>query len=192
MFDYLNSDHPALIVVDAQNDFCENGALPVNGAEEAILEINKLIKAAEAKKIPIFYSRDWHPKDHCSFEKNGGKWPVHCVQNSIGSEFHNNLYLSKNAKIVNKANNASEECYSAISGRLTNTNEVLYFHLKSNSVQDIYFCGFAIDYCVYESAKEALKNGFVVHIVLAACRGINQDKCKSCLDELIDLGAIIH
>ena len=192
MFDYLKPNHSALIVIDVQNDFCENGALPVTDAESAIPAINQLIKAAERENMPIYYSRDWHPKSHCSFQPSGGEWPMHCVQNSWGAEYHPNLYFAANAEIVNKANQPTKECYSAISGGLATSNAVLYSDLKSRAISELYLCGFALDYCVYESAKEALQKGFVVHIVLAACRGINKSKCKSCLDKLIAMGAIIH
>jgi len=72
----------------------------------------------------IILSRDWHPSDHISFCKNHpGRelfstiqiqtfdpnenptkysqtlWPEHCVQNTIGAEYHPDLILKKSVMV---------------------------------------------------------------------------------------------
>ena len=62
----------ALIIVDVQNDFCDNGSLPVPNAEQIIPGINKIIEYFHSSFLPVYATRDWHPIDHCSFKSNGG------------------------------------------------------------------------------------------------------------------------
>ncbi|HXI10821.1 MAG TPA: isochorismatase family protein, partial [Thermodesulfobacteriota bacterium] len=78
----------ALIIIDVQNDFCPEGALPVKNGDEVVPVLNRYIEIFSAEGAPIFASRDWHPEKTIHFEKFGGKWPVHCVQGSFGAEFH--------------------------------------------------------------------------------------------------------
>jgi nicotinamidase/pyrazinamidase len=60
-----------LIVVDVQNDFCENGSLAVRGSNEIFPFINAL------KKSPLFsqviLTLDWHPESHVSFASTHAK-----------------------------------------------------------------------------------------------------------------------
>ncbi len=54
----------ALIIVDMQNDFCENGSLEVKNANQIIDGINNLRKI---KFGLIILTQDYHPSDHISF-----------------------------------------------------------------------------------------------------------------------------
>ena len=54
--------------MDVQNDFCEGGSLAIKSSNEVIPVINELKKNARFSKI--IFTRDWHPKDHCSFAEN--------------------------------------------------------------------------------------------------------------------------
>lgn len=53
----------------------------------------------------IVATKDWHCKNHVSFSnnKNGGIWPEHCVKNTWGSEFPNDLNTKKIKKFFSKA-----------------------------------------------------------------------------------------
>ena len=82
----------SLIVVDMQNDFCPGGSLAVTDGDRIISDINKLILDFTKEGCPVVFTRDWHPKNHCSFSENGGMWPVHCVAETEGAEFHKELY----------------------------------------------------------------------------------------------------
>jgi nicotinamidase/pyrazinamidase len=93
----------ALLVVDMQNDFMPGGALGVQGGDEITPEVNRLIGVFSSRGLPIVFSRDWHPPDHCSFEAQGGVWPVHCVQNTKGAAFTQDLAMPVNPRIISKA-----------------------------------------------------------------------------------------
>ena len=53
----------ALVVVDVQNDFLENGALGVPKASEVIDPINRMAQTFER----VIVTQDWHCADHVSF-----------------------------------------------------------------------------------------------------------------------------
>ena len=65
----------ALIIVDLQNDFLPDGALPVPHGDEVIPLANELQSHFEL----VVATQDWHPANHCSFKAQGGPWPPHCV-----------------------------------------------------------------------------------------------------------------
>lgn len=84
----MENKKKALIVVDVQNDFCPGGALAVANGDEVVPPLNKLIAEFLERGEPVFKSRDWHPSMTKHFADFGGAWPVHCVQNTTGAEFH--------------------------------------------------------------------------------------------------------
>ncbi|MFO0733116.1 MAG: isochorismatase family protein [Nitrospiraceae bacterium] len=75
----------ALIVVDVQNDFLPGGALGISGGDRIVPILTAYIARFQARGLPIFVTRDWHPPNHCSFLPQGGPWPPHCVAGSSGS-----------------------------------------------------------------------------------------------------------
>lgn len=162
----------ALLVVDVQNDFCPGGALGVSGGDKIIPVINKYIRIFSKNKLPIFFSRDWHPKKTVHFKKFGGAWPVHCVQNTKGSSFHPKLKIPKEAIILSKGMSPQEDSYSAFQARDA-CGQSLGNLLKIFGVEEIYIAGLTTDYCVKYSALDALKNGFKVKVLKDAVKGVN-------------------
>ncbi|MBW2312004.1 MAG: isochorismatase family protein, partial [Deltaproteobacteria bacterium] len=98
----LLEEGDGLLLVDIQNDFCPGGALPIEEGDEIVPVLSKWIKAGQAKGIPIYASRDWHPLQHMSFEGHGGKWPPHCIQDTNGAAFHPELKLPDNTVKITK------------------------------------------------------------------------------------------
>ena len=114
----------ALILVDVQNDFCPGGSLAVPNGDEVVWPLNEMIAYALKNDWLIIASRDWHPAVTKHFKDYGGIWPIHCVQNTHGAEFHRNLLISSDT-IISKATQADEDGYSAFEGKtdfLKNTN----------------------------------------------------------------------
>ena len=62
----------ALIVVDVQNDFCTGGSLcvPDNEAIFSVIEKIRTDEAYKARYQHVYFTRDWHPQNHCSFASN--------------------------------------------------------------------------------------------------------------------------
>ncbi len=173
----------ALIVVDVQNDFLPGGALAVPGGDEVVPVLNEYLKRFAAKNLPIFATRDWHPKDHCSFQAQGGPWPPHCIAGSRGAEFSPDLKLPKDTQIISKATEPKHEAYSGFDG--TPLSALL------QGTKRLFIGGLAADYCVLNTVKDALRLGFEVFLLRDAVRAVNVhpgDEQKA-LDEMQRLGA---
>lgn len=145
----------ALIVVDVQNDFCLGGTLAVAHGDEVVAPLNKLIMEFLEHGEPVFKSRDWHPATTKHFEKYGGTWPVHCVQNTKGAEFHPNLLDDIHIRTISKGL-GDEDCYSAFDGT------DLGLQLRRLRVEEVWVGGLATDYCVKNTVLDARKEGFAV------------------------------
>jgi nicotinamidase/pyrazinamidase len=157
----------ALLVVDVQNDFCPGGALGVVAGDEVIPMLNEWIAAAVEAGVPVYVSRDWHPPDHISFRARGGPWPPHCIQGTFGAEFHRDLRLPDGVQVVSKADTADKDSYSAFGGT------VLSARLHHDGIRRLWIGGLAQDYCVRETALDAIHDGFNVHVIVDATRPVN-------------------
>ncbi|MGL5123423.1 MAG: bifunctional nicotinamidase/pyrazinamidase [Fusobacteriaceae bacterium] len=188
----------ALIVVDVQNDFCHGGTLEVKEIEKIIPKINKLIKKFREKKFLIIGTKDWHPSNHKSFEinKNENKsagidqyWPVHCIQESNGSEFHKEL--EKIDIVIKKGADRNVDSYSGFFDNKQQQQTDLDKILKNNNINDIYIVGVATDYCIKYTAEDGLQLGYNVAIVTDACKGVNLKKedSKNALKYLESIGS---
>ena len=108
----MSNTRQALIVVDVQNDFCPGGSLAVPDGDEVIAPMNKLIDEFLERGDPVYKSRDWHPPQTKHFQAYGGTWPVHCVQNTQGAEFHPQLKDDPRIRVISKGL-GDTDCYSA-------------------------------------------------------------------------------
>lgn len=175
----------ALIVVDMQEDFCEGGSLPVTGCRRIVSKINKYIDYFEKAGLTIVATRDWHPPNHVSFKERGGLWPTHCVAGSEGAQFVKELKLPEDVIVVSKATDPDTEAYSAF------TLTPLHYVLAMRGVKRLFIVGVATDYCVKETAMEALKLGYEVVVLTDAVAGVSEETSKKALEELVLEGAIL-
>jgi nicotinamidase/pyrazinamidase len=185
----------ALIIVDVQNDFCPGGALAVPNGDKVVEPINKLLRFAKDNNWVIAATRDWHPETTSHFAKDGGKWPVHCVQWTKGAKFHPDLevYLYDVNYIV-KGTNPGEDAYSGFDGRHYFVPEsTLLDLLQRNGVERVYVCGLATDYCIKATALDAVKKRFWTYLVADACRAvnINPDDGKNAIIEMLKAGVLV-
>jgi nicotinamidase/pyrazinamidase len=174
----------ALIVTDLQNDFLPGGTLAVPGAEQTIPLVNRLMKAFDL----VVATQDWHPRNHVSFAVNhpghgtgdvidaGGVpqllWPVHCVQNAWGADFHPILDRFGIHEIVRKGADPKVDSYGAFRDNAARASTRLGAILRERGAEDVYIAGVATDYCVKATALDAAALGFRAHVILDACRGI--------------------
>ena len=181
----INKDKDALIIVDVQRDFCSGGALPVPDGEKIIPTLNKYIEKFSKAGALIVATRDWHPPNHMSFKDYGGIWPTHCVQGTLGAEFHPDLRLPREVKIVSKATSADKEAYSGFDG----TN--LERELKDAGIKRVFVGGLATDYCVKSTVLDALRLGFETILLIDAIKGVdvNPGDSERAIEEMIKRGA---
>jgi nicotinamidase/pyrazinamidase len=175
----------ALIIVDFQNDFTPGGALPVPDGDAIAGRLNTL--AASGDYDLVVATRDWHPADHSSFAVNGGRWPVHCVQGSEGAELHPALDRSKLDVIVDKGQAVDSDGYSGFAG--TDLDALLHEH----GITQVTVAGLATDYCVKNTALDALGEGFEVTVDSEGVRGVEveQGDSERALDEVRRAGATV-
>lgn len=160
------------MIIDIQNDFCQGGTLAVPEGDKVIPAVNRYIKLFSRQGLPIFISRDWHPKKTGHFKQFGGPWPVHCVQGSRGARFHPKLKLPKGAIILSKGMGGEKNSYSDFQS--VNSGEVGFKKLlQEMGVEELYIGGLATDYCVKYTVLDALKFGFKVRLLIDAVRGVN-------------------
>lgn len=185
----------ALIVVDIQNDFADPGGnLYVRDGEQVVPLANRQVEAALAAGAPVFYSQDWHPEHTPHFARDGGTWPVHCVQDTRGAELHPGLLV--HGGVVRKGSNG-EDGYSAFSMRDPETGEIrpteLNALLQRAVVERVVVLGLATDYCVRATVLDALARGYETRVVAHAVRAVDLQPGdgQRALDEMEAAGAVV-
>lgn len=176
----------ALIIVDFQNDFTPpDGALAVAGGDEIAPRLNEL--AGDERFAAVIATRDWHPPDHGSFAPQGGPWPPHCVQDSPGAQLHPALDTSRVDAVIDKGRDASSDGYSAFE------SDELRQLLREQGITAVTVAGLATDYCVLNTARDALKEGLTVTVDTSAVRAVDlhAGDGERALEELRSLGAVI-
>lgn len=198
----------ALLLVDIQNDFCTGGALAVKDSETVVQTANLLIRHFKQIKYPIIASKDWHPADHLSFAKNSGTvvgdigmlnglpqvwWPVHCVHESQGADFHPSLTSDAINHIIYKGQNRLIDSYSAFFDNDHEYQTGLHTLLQSLNIKHLYVLGIATDYCVKFTVLDALRLGYQVTVIIDGCRGVNiqENDSQKALEEMQEKGAIL-
>jgi nicotinamidase/pyrazinamidase len=176
----------ALIIVDFQNDFTPGGALAVPDGDAIAPRVNEL--AASGDFDLVVATRDWHPPDHGSFTERGGIWPIHCVAGTPGAELHPALDAARVDVVIDKGQDPQTEGYSGFQG--TRLGELL----RERDVDEVVIVGLATDYCVRNTALDALRAGLRVRVDERAVRGVDVEAGDSAraLDELRAAGAVVR
>jgi nicotinamidase/pyrazinamidase len=161
--------HPgdALLLIDVQNDFLPGGCLAVPGGDDVVHVLNRYIAAFRDRQLPVIATRDWHPRNHCSFELRGGVWPTHCIAGTRGAAFASNLQLPCDAVIVSKATTSDQEAYSGFEGT------DLCARLRDLGVRTLFVGGLATEYCVLFTVRDALRLGFRVVVLEDGVRAVD-------------------
>lgn len=174
-----------LLVTDVQNDFLPGGSLAVPDGDAVVPALNRYIAAFVAHGLPVFATRDWHPRQHCSFRDQGGPWPVHCVAGSPGAAFPATLDLPAGAPVISKATEPGREAYSGFQGTALDSR------LRMAGVRRIFIGGLATDYCILNSVRDALWLGYEVFVLTDAVRAVDvhPGDGERALAEMTRLGA---
>jgi nicotinamidase/pyrazinamidase len=194
-----------LILVDLQNDFGPEGALPVPGGDLVVAVANRLQPYFDW----IIASQDWHPPNHSSFAVNhpGHKpgeviewagmpqvlWPSHCVQGTQGASFFHSLDQTRIHSIVHKGINPDVDSYSAFYDNARRQATGLEELLFERGVRHFYLMGLATDYCVKFTALDAISLGFQVSLIEDGCRGVelNPGDISRAMEEMTQAGVQI-
>lgn len=186
----------ALIIVDAQNDFVEDGALAVTGGQKTMRRLADCLRNNYSEYDLIVTTQDWHidPKGHFAETPDFiDTWPVHCVAEEAGSEIFppvaqalGELMLNKGVIVERVFKGEYEAAYSGFEGRTGNKSmrpaALLADLLDFYDVSEVDVTGLATDYCVKATALDAVKEGFETTVLANYCEGIHAEGVKELLE----------
>lgn len=182
----------ALLIVDVQNDFTENGALAVEGGDAVAAAVSAFLAAHASDYDVIVASRDWHDGEG----DNGGhfhpqpdfvdSWPVHCVAGTEGAEYDPLLVTDAVTHHVRKGQGVP--AYSMFEG-VTDAGETVGTVLTAAGVLSADIVGIATDHCVRASALDAVAHGVRVRVLTDLVAGVGADSSATALAELAHAGA---
>ena len=113
-------------------------------------------------------TRDWHPPDHSSFAEQGGAVAVHCVAGTPGAELHARARpRRRSTSVVDKGQDPRPTATPA--SRAPGWPPLL----REHGVDHVTVVGLATDYCVKNTALDALREGFAVTVDSTATRGVD-------------------
>jgi nicotinamidase/pyrazinamidase len=179
----------ALIIVDMQKDFMPSmlwseqereGALPVKGGLKIVPNI---VKEAYSGYDLVVATRDFHPGNHCSFKELGGEWPMHCVAGSEGAQLLPEIDMVADL-IVSKGTDPNKEAYSGFDG-----TRLAHALARFNEVTVV---GVATDYCVINTAMDAINEGFKTTVLLDCIAGVSPDTSDDALIVMSEEGIDLH
>jgi nicotinamidase/pyrazinamidase len=185
----------ALLVVDMQNDFADSeGSLYVRGADVVLRRVNQEIERARQGRALIVYTQDWHPASTPHFAKDGGIWPVHCVGERWGADFHPDLVVA--GRSVRKGFEELDG-YSGFTARHPHTGHEtptgLEDLLQNNEIDRVVIVGLATDYCVKETALDATRLGFNTIVLRDAIAAVDleQGDVARAIEAMRDAGVVV-
>lgn len=199
----------ALIIVDVQNDFCEGGSLAVEGGAGVAQALSDYIDAQGHHYDYIVATQDWHidPGSHFSDQPDfEDSWPVHCVADQSGAQFHADLDIESLDAVFRKGQ--YEAAYSGFEGVLAPEDQVptgdqkmntadpvaaddavsLDDWLRENEVDEVAIAGLAADYCVRATALDAVVAGYTTRLLVDYTRPVHAERLTEVLAELEDAG----
>ena len=139
-----------LILINPQIDFCEGGALEIEGANEFLKKTSEQISNFDK----IICIKEWHPANHICFAANHPwRYPgqiiqfkgkeirlmlTHCVQNQFGAMVHPILKEIKFDLEINVGSDQFQESDQQLS---TMIEKKLASFFKSQNIEEVKFLG---------------------------------------------------
>ncbi|XP_039249199.2 nicotinamidase-like [Styela clava] len=115
-------------------------------------------------------------------------WPVHCLQNSEGAEFHKDLKIVEGGVVVHKGLNPNIDSYSAFFDNGRRSETILQSVLRDNRISTVYVCGLATDVCVNFTTFDAHSLGFETYIIEDCCRGVHEENIEKTFKDMKEAG----
>jgi nicotinamidase/pyrazinamidase len=158
--------------------------LPVAEGDQVVPMANAMMSAYHT----VVATQDWHPGNHGSFAANHpwrkpGQvielhglqqvlWPIHCVQDTWGSEFVANLNTDLITKVFRKGTDPIIDSYSGFYDNGHRKSTGMAEWLKEHGIDEVHVLGLAADFCVKFTVLDALKEGFKTTLIRKATRGV--------------------
>ncbi len=193
--DVTYDETTALIVVDVQNDFAHpDGSLYIDGGDKVIGTINAHVTDARDAGALVVYTQDWHPSSTPHFVTDGGTWPVHCVKDTWGAEFHPSLDVLGDAPVVRKGT-GGEDGYSGFTVRNPESGDEsptdLDATLREHGVERVVVCGLAQDVCVKATVLDAREKGYETIVIGNGTRPVDGQDGQRAVEQMQEAGAAV-
>jgi nicotinamidase-related amidase len=151
----------ALIIVDIQNDYFENGKMELVGSDKASENAKIILETFRNKKLPIVHIQHIATSPTATF----------FIQDTEGVKINKNVEPKADEKVIVK--------HYPNSFRET---ELLDF-LKSNQISDLVICGMMTHMCIDTTTRAAYDLGFNSIVIGDACATkdleLNGEKVKA-------------
>jgi len=137
----------ALILIDIQNDYFENGAMRLVGSEKACENAKLILDRFRKDAMPVIYIKHIANKPNATF----------FLPNTMGVEIHKEIMPLAQEKVIIK--------HSPNSFKDTELLE----YLNSLNITDIVVCGMMTHMCVDATTRAAKDYGFNCTLISDAC-----------------------
>jgi nicotinamidase-related amidase len=137
----------ALLLVDFQNDYFQNGKWPLAGTEAAVEKGAQLLEAFREKGLPVVHVRHEFPTDEAPFFAPG----------SEGAQIHTSVSAAEHEPVVTK--------HQINSFRDTNLKEIL----DSADVENLLIAGAMSHMCIDGTTRAANDLGYQCAVAHDAC-----------------------
>lgn len=178
----------ALVIVDIQNDFCPGGSLGTARGTEVAELIGKYQDSHGANYAHVIATQDWHVDPGAHFSTNPDyvdSWPVHCVADTKGAEFHSAIRRDGIEAIFRKGEHSA--AYSGFEGAADGVGMAQW--LKDRGVDKLDVVGIATEHCVRATVLDALEEGFEARVLTEMCAAVDDELSDEALHELVSSGA---
>ena len=143
----------ALILVDIQNDYFEDGQLPVDKMHEVSLNAARLLQDARNKGHMIVHIRHEIPSEEAPFLRPG----------TPGAEIHASVIPNQDEPVILK--------HRANSFQDTSLRQ----DLEAKNITDVTICGAMSQTCIDATTRAASDFGYIVTVVEDACGAKEQE-----------------
>jgi len=137
----------ALLIIDVQNDYFENGAMSLIGSDNASENIKLLLNKFRTENQPVLHIQHIATSPGATF----------FIPNTIGAEIHANVKPLDDEKVIIK--------HYPNSFRETD----LLDHLKSLDITNLVICGMMTHMCIDATTRAAKDLGFNCTLIADAC-----------------------
>lgn len=183
----------ALLIVDVQRDFCEGGALAVTGGAAVAGRITRYATAHRGDYAVVVTTRDHHedPGPHFADAPDYlDSWPPHCVAGTDGALFAPDLDVAAIDADADFLKGAHEAAYSGFEGTGPE-GEDLAGYLRRRGVDAVDIAGIATDYCVLQTALDAVAGGFTTRVLVDLTAGVDPATTAAALGRLDEAGVTL-
>ncbi|MFM2077697.1 MAG: hypothetical protein RJA49_1587 [Actinomycetota bacterium] len=175
----------ALIVVDVQNDFCEGGALAVDGGAAVAAAVTQRLGEGGFEVAVATADHHIEPLGHFSDSPDYVEtWPEHCVADTPGAAFHPALDTASIAAVFRKGR--YEAAYSGFEGVSNGVD--LHQWLRIRAVEAVEIVGLATDHCVLATALDAVRLGYDTTVRLDLVAGVAPTTTEAALRRMREAG----